>query len=84
MSRIIEMMLRDFPEAHGVYQVSSEPIDKCTLLELVRARTGKVVEIVPDDSFVCDRTLDSSRFRSEFSYRPPSWDEMIRELAEEQ
>ena len=83
MSRIIEMMLLEYPEAHGVYHVSSEPIDKCSLLELFRAKTGKQVEIVPDESFVCDRTLDSGRFWREFGYTPPSWEDMIRELAEE-
>jgi len=83
MSRIIEGMLLNHPGAHGVYQVSSEPIDKCTLLELIKAKTGKQIEIVPDESFVCDRTLDSTRFRKTFAYAPPTWETMISELAKE-
>lgn len=83
MARIIELLLTRHPGANGLWQVSSEPINKYALLELFRAKTGKEVEIVPDDSFVCDRTLDSSRFRQAFCYTPPSWDEMIAELAKE-
>lgn len=83
MGRIIESMLLDHPEACGVWQVSSEPIDKCALLGLFRDKTGKQVEIVPDDGFVCDRTLDSTRFRQTFAYTPPTWEAMILELAKE-
>jgi hypothetical protein len=30
-----------------------------------------------------DRSLDSTRFRSEFGYVPPSWDKMLDELAQD-
>lgn len=83
IARIIEMMLVQHPDACGVWQVSSEPINKCTLLELFRSSTGKQLEIIADDSFVCDRTLDSTRFRTAFAYTPPAWDAMISELAKE-
>jgi dTDP-4-dehydrorhamnose reductase len=83
MARIIDLMLVQHPEASGVWQVSSEPIDKCTLLKLFREKTGKDVEIIADKSFVCDRTLDSTRFRTAFAYTPPAWDAMISELAKE-
>jgi dTDP-4-dehydrorhamnose reductase len=80
MSRIIEHMLIGYPKASGVYQVSSDPINKYELLLLFRDKFGHGIEIVPDDVFFCDRSLDSSRFRAEFSYTPPTWFEMIDEL----
>ena len=80
MSRIIENMLVNHPEASGVYQVSSEPISKYDLLLLFREKLGHKVEIIPDDKFYCDRSLDSSRFRKEFGYTPPTWETMIEEL----
>lgn len=80
MSRIIEKMLMEYPEASGVYQVSSDPINKYELLLLVRGKLGHNIEIVPDDLFCCDRSLDSSRFRAEFNYTPPTWPAMIEEL----
>lgn len=81
MSRIIERLAVEFPRAHGIYHVSSAPISKYELLLLVKRKLGLKVEIVPDDAFRCDRSLDSSRFRGEFGYTPPSWDNMIDELA---
>jgi len=83
MSRIIEMLLVHHPEAGGVYNVASEPINKYDLLVQLRDRLGRTLEIVPDDDFVCDRSLDGSRFRSEFAYTPPSWPAMLDELAAE-
>lgn len=80
MSRIIESMLINHPEACGVYQVSSDPINKYELLLLIKEKLGLDIEIVPDKVFCCDRSLDSSRFRAEFNYTPPSWTAMIEEL----
>ena len=80
MSRIIEKMLVKHPEASGVYQVSSNPINKYDLLMLFRDKLGHFIEILPDETFCCDRSLDSTRFRKEFSYTPPTWEMMIEEL----
>lgn len=80
MSRIIENMLVNHPEASGVYQVSSNPINKYDLLLLFREKLGHKIEVVPDASFCCDRSLDSTRFRAEFAYTPPTWEAMIEEL----
>ena len=64
-----------------MYHVSSEPISKYDLLGLFKARLGLPIDIVPYDDFVCDRSLDSIRFRSEFGYQPPDWPTMADELA---
>jgi len=80
MSRILEIMF-DHPKACGVYQVSSEPINKYDLCFLFKNKFKRPVEILPDDAFICDRSLDSTRFRKEFNYTPPSWEEMVDELS---
>jgi dTDP-4-dehydrorhamnose reductase len=80
IARIVELLLTRFPRASGVYHVSSAPISKYDLLGHVKKRLGLGVEIVPYDDFVCDRSLDSTRFRSEFGYEPASWEAMIAEL----
>jgi dTDP-4-dehydrorhamnose reductase len=82
MARIVELVLTRFPAASGVYHVSSEPISKFDLLQLIKERLALATEIVPYDDFRCDRSLDSTRFRSEFGYRPPAWEEMVAELPE--
>jgi dTDP-4-dehydrorhamnose reductase len=80
MSRIIEKLLLGYPDAAGVYHVSSDPINKYELLILFREKLGHDIEIIPDDGFCCDRSLDSTRFRTDFNYTPPSWPAMIEEL----
>lgn len=79
MSRIIEKMLVEHTDASGVRQVSSDPISKFDLLSLIKREMGLDIEIVPDEAFVCDRSLDSSRFRREFDYTPPTWPQLIEE-----
>jgi len=83
LSRIIEMVLTRFPDASGVYHVSSAPVSKYDLLTMIRDRLKRPVEILTDETFHCDRSLDSSRFRREFGYSPPAWPAMIEELADE-
>lgn len=80
MGRVVERVLTTRLSAGGLYHVSSEPIDKFSLLVLLRGKLGKSIEIVPDESFACDRSLDSSRFRKEFDYTPPTWDAMAEEI----
>src|SRR5262245_25384232 len=83
MARIIERLLTGSESAHGVYHVSSAPISKYDLLCEINRALRLDITIVPDDALRCDRSLDSSRFRLEFGYQPPSWDEMVAELARE-
>lgn len=79
-------VLRDFvlPRADmsGLYHVSAEPISKHDLLTLVAREYGKSIDIVPDDSVVIDRSLDSSRFRDHTSYVPPAWPQLVRDMHE--
>jgi len=82
LSRVIEMILKQYPAASGIYHVSSDPISKYDLLSLINKRLQLPIKIIPDESFVCDRSLDSSKFRQEFNYNPPSWEKMVEELCE--
>jgi len=81
LSRVILKHVIPNPGLQGVYHVSSGPISKYALLLLAREAYGREIEILPEDRFVCDRTLDSTRFRKATGYVPPSWAEMIREMA---
>jgi dTDP-4-dehydrorhamnose reductase len=83
LARIIEFVLTSLPAASGVYHVSSDAISKHELLTLLNERLGLGVDIAPDDDFVCDRSLDSTRFRRLSGYRPPDWRAMLDELAQD-
>jgi len=61
----------------GLYHLSTDPISKYELLKLIKVQYEKNVEIVPENSFTLDRSLDSSRFRAQTGYIPPSWSELV-------
>ncbi len=81
MCRIVDLILTGYPRLCGLWHVSSEPISKHDLLLLARLKFGVDVEIVPDDVFVANRSLNSARFKAETGYEAPSWERMMDELA---
>ncbi len=80
-ARIVDLVLRQNPRKSGVYHVSGEAIAKFDLLCMIARQFNLATEVVPDDAVAVNRSLDSSRFREAFGYRPPSWEEMVAELA---
>ncbi|HKA44159.1 MAG TPA: SDR family oxidoreductase [Burkholderiales bacterium] len=81
LARIIETLLTQHPQAAGLYHASSAAVSKFDLLCALERKIRLGIEIMPSDEPVCDRSLDSSRFRTAFGYAPPSWDAMLDELA---
>ena len=68
----------------SLYHISSNPISKYELLNTLKNKINKKdINVKIDDTFICDRSLDSSKFRSLTKYVPPSWDAMLDNLAEE-
>lgn len=80
LAQIIAHVLEKHPSLSGLYQVSSDPINKCELLGLVNKTYGLNIEIEPDATFQCDRSLDSSRFRQSTGFQPAAWPTMIEEM----
>lgn len=84
MGRLVERLLERHPRLHGVWHVASAPISKYDLLVTLSRKLGRDdVEILPDDDFVCDRSLNAEAFERATGYLPPSWEEMLEELAAE-
>jgi dTDP-4-dehydrorhamnose reductase len=81
LAEVIAKIIADHPELDGIYHVAAEPISKFDLLTLVQQTYGLAVEIEPDETFVCDRSLDGSRFRAATNFVPPSWSDMVTGLA---
>lgn len=81
LSRVLENIMMYHPNATGIYNVSSDPISKFDLLMLIKEKMNLGVEILPDETVKCNRSLDSTKFRKEFSYTPPAWKVMVEELS---
>ncbi len=82
LARVIRERVLLHPEFHGIYHVASAPISKYELLLLLREAMGHQAEVVPDDAFVCDRTLNGSRFEAATGYVAPAWRTMIARMAD--
>lgn len=83
LTRVVRLLLEDFPELHGLWHVASQPIDKYDLLSRLARALGRAdAELVPDDEVVIDRSLRADRLREASGYQAPSWDHMLTELTE--
>jgi dTDP-4-dehydrorhamnose reductase len=82
LSRAIARVIERHDDLEGLYHLGAEPIDKYRLLGLLRDAFSLEVDIERDDSVEVDRSLDSSRFRAATGWEPPSWEQMVAELAE--
>ena len=81
MARLVGRLIEKHPEIHGVYHVASEKISKYELLKLVNEEIGLEIEVGEDAGFEIDRSLVAESFEHATGYRPPSWRQMIAELA---
>lgn len=81
LAQVLIEVIGEHQDLEGLWHVSAEPIDKNSLLEMLRDAYRVEVDVVPDDSVVVDRSLDSGRFRSETGWKPSGWQEMIDAMA---
>lgn len=81
LAAIIGNIIENQPSLHGLYNVSSEPIDKYNLLELLKDAYRVNIAIEPFDDFEIDRSLDSTKFRAATGFEPLGWQEMISRMA---
>lgn len=80
VARIINTYVLPNPELNGLYHLSVDPISKYDLLSMVKDVYRKQIEIIPDDSLMIDRSLNSSRFRQATGFVPKPWPELIQAM----
>ena len=77
LARIIADFVIPHPHLHGIYHVSSNPISKFDLLQLVANEYYKKIEIIEDGFLKLDRSLDSSKFQEATGFNSKSWPELL-------
>ncbi|ASJ74575.1 dTDP-4-dehydrorhamnose reductase [Granulosicoccus antarcticus IMCC3135] len=80
VGRVIRDYVIPNPQLQGLYHVSAEPINKFDLLMLLARVYQKEINIVPDNTLVINRSLDSSLFRKSVGYTPSSWPELVSSM----
>lgn len=83
LAEVLAEVISQHPDLSGVWHIASEAINKFDLLSLIKETYKLNVEIEPDETFLCNRSLDGSRFRQKVGIVPPSWPEMIRRMRED-
>ncbi len=83
LADILADIIETKANTHGLWHLSSDPISKFDLLQIINREFEADLKIEPDSDFKCDRSLNSERYRREFNFKPPSWAEMIRLMADD-
>jgi dTDP-4-dehydrorhamnose reductase len=79
-AEIIRDIVIPHPELSGLYHIGANPINKFDLLMLISKIYDKKIDIVRDEGFVIDRSLDATRFRLATGYIAPQWPDLIKRM----
>jgi dTDP-4-dehydrorhamnose reductase len=80
LADVIGNLIFHFGGLRGLWHVSGDDITKYDLLRMIDLSYRLGIAITRDNSFVCDRRLDSARFRDACGWLPPSWEDMIERM----
>lgn len=80
LSNVIARVIDEHKSLSGLYQVAAEPIDKYSLLNLIKKVYDLKTEIGLNDQFAIDRSLCDGKFRAATGIEKKSWPLMIEEM----
>lgn len=83
LADVLARVVGEYPQMSGIWHVAAEPINKFDLLALLKQALALDIEIEPDETFVCDRSLNAERFRQATGLALPPWPEMIERIAQD-
>ena len=79
MSKIIYKKILFNTKLTGLYHISGKRINKYNLLKKISKEYSKDIEIIKDNKFKIDRSLNSSKFIKKTNYKKQGWNKMIKE-----
>ena len=80
LAKIIEQYVVPNPQLKGLYHVGAKRISKFDLLTQIACEYNKKIEIIPNNIFRIDRSLNSDQFYKATGYKAPSWEKLIKEM----
>ena len=81
-ARVVADFVLPRNDLSGLFHVGSAPIDKHSLLKLIAKIYNISIDIVEDDSFSIDRSLNSTKFHLTTGYVPADWAVLIQSMYE--
>ena len=83
MSKIIEKINNYYPDLHGVFNISSKPITKYSLLNLINRHFKLEIQIEKDSKIKSNKVLISKKITEITDIQSPTWEDMIIEFKED-
>jgi len=83
LAALVEHIIDSHSRLTGLYQVAAAPISKYDLLVALREAYQLDIEIIPDDTQVCDRSMKGDKLRAAIGYQAPAWRDLIAQLAQD-
>ncbi|AKA39523.1 dTDP-4-dehydrorhamnose reductase family protein [Yersinia ruckeri] len=83
VAEVIEKYVFPNDKLSGLKHLSTSPISKFDLLNIVNSIYGKNIDIIESDNLVIDRSLNSDHFRHETGFSPEPWDLLIEKMNNE-
>lgn len=80
MASLILQLIFEFPDFSGLWHVSSDPISKYDLIQIVNKVYDLKLDIKPNATFSCDRRLLGQPFLKTTHLKIPDWQTMIEEM----
>jgi dTDP-4-dehydrorhamnose reductase len=84
LATVVGNVIANFPFLAGLYQVTGPTVSKLELLSLLRDAYELDVEIIPDNEYACDRSMNGEKFRSATGYMSPGWPALVAGLANDE
>ena len=83
LAEIIADTIENQPQLNGLYHISSAPINKYNLLNLLKQFYKKNIKIEPFEDFEIDRSLNSNKYRDATGFAPLEWSKMIKRMSDD-
>jgi dTDP-4-dehydrorhamnose reductase len=84
MAQFVGDVIEQHPQLSGLYHLVTRAVSKHDLLCMLRDAYGLDIEVIPDDSFFCDRSMQGDKLRQAIGYSCPPLDELVVRLAADQ
>ena len=80
LANIIRSCIVDWPNLHGLYHVSADPINKYDLLSLIAKIYDKKIQIIKSEQVQIDRSLNHHKFQAATAYQAKDWPSLIESM----
>ena len=83
MSKILEKIINYFPDLKGVFNISSKPITKYSLLNLINKHFKLEIQVEKDSKIKSNKVLISKKFTEITGINSPNWSDLIIDFKED-